>query len=136
MLQKLLLELIKMLQSIGYNVVLVNSDQSAVNRKCFKSLGITPEYPFFYVSNQKIFGTFDVPHLFKSVSKKTSFETAESRKLMVNEVNLLLEETSFAFAELGNNINKQLVWERGKIYKTYLALFLYVWIPNISQLLK
>lgn len=113
MLQKLLVELIKMLQSIGYKVVLVNSDQSAVNRKCFKSLGITQENPYFDVNNQKIFGTFDVPHLFKSVSKEISFEIAENHELMVNKVYL----PSLYLITILIKKKTTFVWERGKILK-------------------
>lgn len=73
MLAKLLTQMIMLLQTIGYNVVVVNGDQSAVNRKCFGSLGMTPDDPYFYVNGEKVFGTFDIPHLYKSVSKKSLF---------------------------------------------------------------
>lgn len=62
MLAKLLTQMIELLQSIGYKVVVVNADQSAVNRKAFSLLGVTKDD-----YDQQTFGTFDVPHLFKSV---------------------------------------------------------------------
>lgn len=60
--------IIKELSAIGYNVCVLNMDQSAVNRKAFAKLGVTVENPFFVVDEQKVFAGHDIPHLFKSVS--------------------------------------------------------------------
>lgn len=65
--------LIRQLRSTGYKVLVVNSDQAAVNRKAFSLLGLTIDNPFFYVDDDKVWGMHDIPHLMKSVRKMLIF---------------------------------------------------------------
>lgn len=53
-------------EKLNLNVVMVTCDQGATNVAAYKSLGIVPDKPFFYVNNKKIFAQFDAPHLIKS----------------------------------------------------------------------
>lgn len=64
---KLIKQILHLLQSIGYKVVVINADQSAVNRKAFSLLGVTRDEPSFHENGHQTFVTFDVPHLYKSV---------------------------------------------------------------------
>lgn len=49
------------------NIRAIVSDQGSNNRRCFSQLGITKEKPFFYHNSHKVYGLYDVPHLFKSI---------------------------------------------------------------------
>lgn len=60
-------KLIRLLRDIGYNIVIVNGDQSAVNRKCYNLLGASETNPYFHVDDSKVYAIFDLPHLIKSL---------------------------------------------------------------------
>lgn len=47
-------------------MLVVNGDQSAVNRNCYKLLGACENDPYFFIDESKIYAIFDVPHLVKS----------------------------------------------------------------------
>lgn len=63
--------IVRMLADIQYQIVIVNMDQSGVNRKAFTILEATEDHPYFFVEGMKVYATFDVPHLFKSL--RTTF---------------------------------------------------------------
>lgn len=64
---KLLIEYnLKNLFGMGYNPRAIVCDQGTNNRGAFKLLGVTSDIPYFFFDSHKIFGIFDVPHLFKS----------------------------------------------------------------------
>lgn len=68
--KSLLLEIIKKLSNIGFNVVAITNDLGGANRGLWKSLGITEEAPFFFHPinmNEKIYTFADVPHLVKLI---------------------------------------------------------------------
>ena len=69
-LHKLLRLALKRLREIGLKVRAVVSVQGSTNKSLFvqkKYFGITVEQPFFYDDGQKIYATYDPPHLLKSV---------------------------------------------------------------------
>ncbi|KAF2896422.1 hypothetical protein ILUMI_09753, partial [Ignelater luminosus] len=63
----LLIDVVKSLLEIGLQIRSVICDQGSNNRAVFRELGVTTEFPFFYVNDKKIFALFDTPHLIKSV---------------------------------------------------------------------
>uniref|UniRef100_A0A336N440 CSON010607 protein n=1 Tax=Culicoides sonorensis TaxID=179676 RepID=A0A336N440_CULSO len=58
--------IIRALRDIKYEVIATTCDQSAVNRKAFSILKATPDEPYFFVDDYKVWALFDIPHLFKS----------------------------------------------------------------------
>lgn len=63
----LLVHFVRLFRGIGYHVCVINCDQSAVNRKALAVLNIAKETPFCIIDELKVWGLFDLPHLFKSV---------------------------------------------------------------------
>ncbi|KAF2905576.1 hypothetical protein ILUMI_00604 [Ignelater luminosus] len=63
----LLIDVVKSLLEIGLQIHSVICDQGSNNRAVFRELGVTTEFPFFYVNDKKIYALFDTPHLIKSV---------------------------------------------------------------------
>ena len=65
-------ECVSLLQNVGLNPIAFICDQSANNRSCINSLGVTVDKPWFLVNNRKVFSFYDPPHLLKNV--KTNFK--------------------------------------------------------------
>ena len=65
--KSLLLYVLENLNSVGFLPKAIVCDQGTNNRNAFTSLGINSKTPFFYYKNHKIFGLYDVPHLFKNI---------------------------------------------------------------------
>ena len=66
-LKVLLMEAIKTLKGVGLKVKAVVCDQGPNNQMVLKTLGVTPEQPFFHHEDDKITVLFDPPHLIKSI---------------------------------------------------------------------
>lgn len=66
-LKQLILYNLENIEEIGFDPRVIVCDQGSNNRGALKLLGVTKNSPFFYFNNKKIFGIFDVPHLFKSI---------------------------------------------------------------------
>ena len=66
-LKDLVLKCLRLLLDIGLHVKLIVCDQGSNNQSMYKKLGISPQEPYFYVNEEKIFAMYDPPHLIKSV---------------------------------------------------------------------
>ena len=71
-------ECICKLERIGVRVKVIVSDQCGVNRKLYKSLGVTTEKPYFCINDNKIWCMHDAPHLLKSVRNNLATYTIKS----------------------------------------------------------
>uniref|UniRef100_A0A1B6MDZ4 Transposable element P transposase-like GTP-binding insertion domain-containing protein n=1 Tax=Graphocephala atropunctata TaxID=36148 RepID=A0A1B6MDZ4_9HEMI len=58
---------ISKLSSVCLRVRTLVCDQGSPNPCAMKLLGVTPQKPFFFVNQTKVFVVFDAPHLFKNV---------------------------------------------------------------------
>lgn len=79
-LKPIIFETIKKLEATGLRIHALISDQGSNNRSFASSVGVTPESPYFFVENKKIFYIYDVPHLIKSTRNnffKYTFKTPE-----------------------------------------------------------
>lgn len=66
-LHKLVISNIKNLKAIGLRVRLCVCDMSFCNQGLYRALEVSPEQPFHYIGEDKIYFAHDSPHLFKLV---------------------------------------------------------------------
>lgn len=86
-LREILMQTLKLLMEIGFKIVNIISDMGSNFIQLGNLLGITPEQPFFYAEDKKIFYMFDPPHLIK----------ATRNNFMKHKFVLGTEETSWDF---------------------------------------
>lgn len=65
--KSLILYVLDNLNSVGFLPKAIVCDQGPNNRKAYNNLGINSDNQFFFYKNNKIFGFYDVPHLFKNI---------------------------------------------------------------------
>ncbi|XP_037929646.1 uncharacterized protein LOC119664178, partial [Teleopsis dalmanni] len=66
-LSNIILRNLELLQEAGITVRVITCDQGSANRKAFSCFQVSPEKPFFYFNNIKVYCMFDFPHLIKCV---------------------------------------------------------------------
>ena len=58
-------EIVTELRKVGADIRVIVCDQGSNNQKLFKLLKVCPKNPYFILDSEKIFATFDWPHLIK-----------------------------------------------------------------------
>ncbi|GBM33880.1 hypothetical protein AVEN_231443-1 [Araneus ventricosus] len=64
-LKKLVFEAVNLVSKCGLEPISTVCDLGSNNQKLFHELKVTPEHPFFFVGEKKMYVIFDVPHLLK-----------------------------------------------------------------------
>lgn len=65
-LKNIIVKCIEKLSKFGFIVRAKVCDQGTNNRAAYKDLGMNSEKPYFFIDDKKIFGIYDIPHIFKS----------------------------------------------------------------------
>ena len=66
-LKRMLYENLNISTAAGLTISAIICDQGSNNRKCFKSLNVSIDHPYFFYGEHKIYALYDICHIIKSI---------------------------------------------------------------------